>query len=258
MSPWSRRKRRTSSSVRLDLPDPPVPVMPSTGAVFAAAFDMRFSSALANMMRDIDLLLVPAMILFLVQAPQIRETDLSSLRLIVYGAAPIPADLLRQAMSIFKCGFQQVYGLTETTGAITLLPPEDHDPADARKLLSCGYAQAGVELRIVGDDRKDRRGLLPDELDVVPGVHAEDVGVERVLAEPQALFDWAAVGGELLEHLHQHVADDRGQALERLVQVNCGVGVNGVHCFVQDDRGRVRHRPSHSIARQRTRQVYLV
>ena len=101
------------------------------------------------------MLLVPAMILFLVQAPQIRETDLSSLRLIVYGAAPIPAELLKQAMAIFQCGFQQVYGLTETTGAITLLPPEDHDPADARKLLSCGYAQSGVELRIVGDDGTD-------------------------------------------------------------------------------------------------------
>ena len=101
------------------------------------------------------MLLVPAMILFLVQAPQIRETDLSSLQLIVYGAAPIPAELLKQAMTIFRCGFQQVYGLTETTGAITLLPPEDHDPADPKKLLSCGYAQAGVELRIVGDDGKD-------------------------------------------------------------------------------------------------------
>ena len=101
------------------------------------------------------MLLVPAMILFLVQAPQIRETDLSSLRLIVYGAAPIPAELLKQAMGIFPCGFQQVYGLTETTGAITLLPPDDHDPSDARKLLSCGYAQSGVELRIVGDDGRD-------------------------------------------------------------------------------------------------------
>jgi long-chain acyl-CoA synthetase len=97
-------------------------------------------------------LLVPAMILFLVQAPQIRETDLSSLRLIVYGAAPIPSDLLKQAMAIFPCGFQQVYGLTETTGAITYLPPEDHDPDDPGKLLSCGLAQEGVELRIVGDD----------------------------------------------------------------------------------------------------------
>jgi len=98
------------------------------------------------------MLLVPAMILFLLQAPQIRETDLSSLRLIVYGAAPIPADLLKQALAIFKCGFQQVYGLTETTGAITLLPPEDHIDADTKKLLSCGFAQTGVELRILDDD----------------------------------------------------------------------------------------------------------
>jgi len=101
------------------------------------------------------MLLVPAMILFLVQAPQIHETDLSSLRLIVYGAAPIPAELLRQALEIFPCGFQQVYGLTETTGGITLLPPHDHDPGDTRKLLSCGYAQKGVELRIVGEDGRD-------------------------------------------------------------------------------------------------------
>ena len=101
------------------------------------------------------MLLVPAMILFLVQAPQIRETDLSSLRLIVYGAAPIPAELLRQALGIFPCGFQQVYGLTETTGAITLLPPHDHDPGDVRKLLSCGHAQTGVELRIVGEDGRE-------------------------------------------------------------------------------------------------------
>jgi acyl-CoA synthetase (AMP-forming)/AMP-acid ligase II len=101
------------------------------------------------------MLLVPAMILFLVQTPQIRETDLSSLRLIVYGAAPIPAPLLKQAMEIFPCGFQQVYGLTETTGAVTLLPPEDHDPADAHKLLSCGIAQEGVELRIVGTGGHD-------------------------------------------------------------------------------------------------------
>lgn len=106
-------------------------------------------------------LLVPAMILFLMQAPGIVETDLSSLSLIVYGAAPIPAELLKQAMTTFGCGFQQVYGLTETTGAITLLPPEDHDPSDVKKLLSCGYAQKEVELRIVGDDGRD---LPPGEV----------------------------------------------------------------------------------------------
>ena len=119
------------------------------------------------------MLLVPAMILFLVQAPQIRETDLSSLRLIVYGAAPIPAELLKQAMAVFPCGFQQVYGLTETTGAITVLPAADHDPNDAAKLLSCGYAQKGVELRIVGDDGAD---LPPDKVGEIAVRSAQVMG----------------------------------------------------------------------------------
>jgi acyl-CoA synthetase (AMP-forming)/AMP-acid ligase II len=101
------------------------------------------------------MLLVPAMVLFLVQAPQVRETDLTSLRLVVYGAAPMPADLLKQAMATFGCGFQQVYGLTETTGAITVLPARDHDPANPKKLLSCGYPNKGTRIRIVGDDGRD-------------------------------------------------------------------------------------------------------
>ncbi len=37
LSSWSSRKRRISSSVSDDLPEPPVPVMPSTGATLAAA-----------------------------------------------------------------------------------------------------------------------------------------------------------------------------------------------------------------------------
>jgi acyl-CoA synthetase (AMP-forming)/AMP-acid ligase II len=102
-------------------------------------------------------LLVPAMILFLLQAPQIRETDLSSLQIIVYGAAPMPVEVLREALKVFKCDFQQVYGLTETTGAITYLPPHDHDPNHPKKLFSCGVAQKGVELRIVGADGKDAK-----------------------------------------------------------------------------------------------------
>ena len=49
------------------------------------------------------------------------------------------------------CKFFQVYGLTETTGAITHLPPSDHDlgGATAHRLRSCGVAGPGVELRII-------------------------------------------------------------------------------------------------------------
>jgi fatty-acyl-CoA synthase len=54
-------------------------------------------------------------------------------------------------MRAFKCNFTQVYGLTETTGAVTALPPEDHDPVGNRRhlLRSAGRPMRGVKLRVV-------------------------------------------------------------------------------------------------------------
>jgi len=94
-------------------------------------------------------LFVPAVILFLLQTPACAETDFSSLELVIYGASPIPANLLRRAVETFGCRFAQVYGLTETTGAITYLDPEDHDPKGSDRMASCGKAMSGVEIRIV-------------------------------------------------------------------------------------------------------------
>jgi acyl-CoA synthetase (AMP-forming)/AMP-acid ligase II len=93
---------------------------------------------------------VPAVILFLMQCPGIWDADLSSLQSIIYGASPIPKDLLRSALGVFRCQFAQVYGLTETTGAITCLPPEEHGAPESERLLSCGRALNGIEIRIVG------------------------------------------------------------------------------------------------------------
>lgn len=93
---------------------------------------------------------VPAVILFLLQTPTFQDTDLSSLQIVFYGAAPIPVDLLRMALKLMPCGFAQVYGLTETTGAITYLPPEDHDPENEKRLRSCGRTLSGVEIRVLG------------------------------------------------------------------------------------------------------------
>ena len=95
--------------------------------------------------------LVPAMIQFLLQVPGVETRDYSSLRAISYGASPIADAVLVRAMRTFKCNFLQVYGLTETTGAITCLPPEDHDPEGPKKQLlrSAGKPIDGVELRVV-------------------------------------------------------------------------------------------------------------
>ncbi len=101
--------------------------------------------------------LVPAMIQFMLQAPGAAEADYSSLRGISYGASPIPETVLVNALRTFKCGFSQVYGLTETTGAITRLAPEDHDPEGPKKhlLRSAGKPIDGVELRVVDAAGRD-------------------------------------------------------------------------------------------------------
>jgi long-chain acyl-CoA synthetase len=94
--------------------------------------------------------IVPAVIQFLLLTPGVAKTDFSSLRAIVYGASPITDSTLTQAMEMFGCDFIQVYGLTETTGAITQLDPEHHDPVGRPGLLrSCGKPYAWVEVRIV-------------------------------------------------------------------------------------------------------------
>jgi long-chain acyl-CoA synthetase len=94
--------------------------------------------------------MVPAVIQFLLVTPGVDETDFSSLRTLVYGASPITDTVLVKGMEKFGCEFVQVYGLTETTGAITQLDGVDHDPAGQPQLLrSCGKPYPWVEMRVV-------------------------------------------------------------------------------------------------------------
>jgi long-chain acyl-CoA synthetase len=97
---------------------------------------------------------VPAVLQFMLSVPGVEDMDFSSLRCIVYGASPISVEVLSKSIDTFKCSFIQAYGLTETTGAIVTLMPEDHDPhgPNAHRLRSAGKAIGGVELRIVSPE----------------------------------------------------------------------------------------------------------
>jgi len=99
-------------------------------------------------------LFVPAVLQILLATPGVEDTDFSTLRRIVYGASPITEKVLVGSMQAFGCDFAQVYGLTETTGAVTALEPEDHDPGGPRAelLRSAGRPWGDVELRIVDAD----------------------------------------------------------------------------------------------------------
>ena len=96
--------------------------------------------------------LVPAALLFLTSLPESQGRDYSSLRNILYGASPISQAVLQRSIDTFKCKFTQVYGLTETTGAITFLQFEDHE---GEKLLSCGRATFGADMRVVDPEGKE-------------------------------------------------------------------------------------------------------
>ena len=87
----------------------------------------------------------------------VEEADLSSLELLSYGASPIGDALLRRALKVFGCNFMQVYGMTETSGTVVALPPEDHQPdgEGARLLRSCGKVLDWVDIRVIDPDTLD-------------------------------------------------------------------------------------------------------
>ncbi len=103
--------------------------------------------------------LVPAMIqACLTYVPNIAEKDFSALKTIAYGASPISESTLRKAMEIFKCNFIQLYGMTETTVALTTLLAEPHRMALAGNpelLLAAGRPVPNTQIRIVDSEDND-------------------------------------------------------------------------------------------------------
>ncbi|SRR6266403_42434 len=80
------------------------------------------------------------------------DIDFSFLRYLYYGGSPMPPDLLKECVKAFGCGFVQMYGMTETSGTVVALAPEDHNPDQGNRLGSVGKPLNGVELKIIDHD----------------------------------------------------------------------------------------------------------
>ncbi len=101
-----------------------------------------------------DTLLVPAVIDSLISHRAAASTDFTSLQTVVYGAAPMAEDILARATGRLGCGFVHVYGLTESLGLGTYLPPDMHH-GKLGKLRSVGKPYPGIELRVVNTQGLD-------------------------------------------------------------------------------------------------------
>lgn len=100
-------------------------------------------------------MLAPTMISMLLDAPDVADHDLSSLKSVVYGAAPIAVAELRRALEIFGPVFIQFYGQAEAAATITCLPKSAHrldDPAAVQRLGSAGRETFATRVRIVDPD----------------------------------------------------------------------------------------------------------
>lgn len=126
-------------------------MLPSTHA-FIPAFDVAQWLEVVQGFRVTTTVMVPTMINMVVNSPQLGRYDLSSLRLIAYGASPIPRAVLAKALTTLPCRFAQGYGMTETSPLLTYLPAEDHvvegDEMARGRLRSAGIPFPNVDLRV--------------------------------------------------------------------------------------------------------------
>lgn len=101
------------------------------------------------------MVLVPTMVIDLIASGIVRQFDVSSVRQIGYGAAPIPPAIIREAMKAFSCKFLQMYGSTELMGMAMMLFPSDHEEALTVApdiLAAAGRPLPYVEIKIVNED----------------------------------------------------------------------------------------------------------
>jgi long-chain acyl-CoA synthetase len=96
-------------------------------------------------------LMVPTMLSAVNAHPDAATTDLSSMRLVLHGAAPIATELLRESIRTFGCSFAQGYGMTEAAPLLTVLTEEER-LVDDERLRSAGREIVGVEVTVRRED----------------------------------------------------------------------------------------------------------
>ncbi len=120
------------------------------------SFDASEVLCLIQDHRITNMFAAPTMIKRLVDAPNVGDYDLSSLKALNYGGGPILAQDLKKAMRTLGPCLVQLYGLGESPMTITYLRHEDHviegNERQIKRLSSAGIARTDVQIAIVDDD----------------------------------------------------------------------------------------------------------
>lgn len=103
-------------------------------------------------------MLVPTMINMMIYSADFDKYDISTLRMILYGASPMAVELLKKSFEVMPhVDLIQAYGMTEASPILTLLLPKDHHVTEEteQRLASCGKPVQFVEMKVIGDNGEE-------------------------------------------------------------------------------------------------------
>jgi acyl-CoA synthetase (AMP-forming)/AMP-acid ligase II len=221
--------------------------------------------------------LPPTAIYRLLDAPDVRSRDYSSLRHVIYGAAPMSVPRLKEALSIFGPVMTQIYGQSECHTLVTLMRPEAHfaggviggDLASDSRLASCGRPSIGTRIEIRDDDGRvlplGERGEICVSSDLrMSGYYQEPDETAKVLVDG---FVLTGDIGFLDEDGFLYIVDRKKEMvisgglniypseIERVLQTHPYVAESAVVGLPDADWGEavaavVRLRPGHKVTAQ--------
>jgi len=150
-------------------------------------------------------MLVPTMLKWIVDSPDFGKHDLSSLRVVTYGAAAMPFEVIKKAIELMpQVQFINGYGQTESASTLTTLGPEDHRIVGTeeekqikwkRLRSSIGRPLPDVRIRIVNDEGKILPPLSVGEIHAKgPRIMTGYWGDERKTAQTMTKDGWLRTG----------------------------------------------------------------
>lgn len=129
-------------------------VMPSSGGV-----DGTEIASLLRRYAGMSFFAAPTMVKRLATDSAVVNADLSNLKTIIYGGAPMYLADLEDALDVFGPRLAQIYGQGEAPMTITALSKADHadrdHPRSEERLQSVGVARTDVEVRVVDDEDRE-------------------------------------------------------------------------------------------------------
>ncbi|KAJ4977830.1 hypothetical protein NE237_008610 [Protea cynaroides] len=125
--------------------------------VSLARFDMEMVLRAVEKYRVTHLFLVPPVMILLTKNSVLKKYDLSSLKRIGSGAAPLSKELMEECSKLLPhVSLAQGYGMTESCGVVTVSSPTSHNCG------STGLLGPGIESKIVNVDTQ--KFLPPTQL----------------------------------------------------------------------------------------------